>query len=291
MEQAKSKRLPKREEIDPDYKWVLEDIYSSDEEWEKEFSKVKEVSPQLEAYKGKLGHSPTQLLSCLKLKGELSLLLERLFVYARMRRDENNTNPRYQALTDRATSLSVQVSSATSFIVPEILSIPEATLKEFVAKEKGLERYDFYLQELLRQKAHVLSAEQEEILAQTGELAGAPGNIFRMLNNADLKFPKIKDDEGDEVELTHGRYIQFMESPNREVRKAAFEAMYETYRRNQNTLSATLNGSVKKDVFYSKVRKYESARQASLDDDNIPVEVYDNLIKTVRDHLPIFIAI
>ena len=233
----------------------------------------KEVSPQLEAYKGKLGDSPTQLLSCLKLKGELSLLLERLFVYARMRRDENNTNPRYQALTDRATSLSVQVSSATSFIVPEILSIPEATLKEFVAKEKGLEGYNFYLQELLRQKAHVLSAEQEEILAQTGELAGAPGNIFRMLNNADLKFPKIKDDEGDEVELTHGRYIQFMESPNREVRKAAFEAMYETYRRNQNTLSATLNGSVKKDVFYSKVRKYESARQASLDDDNIPVEV------------------
>lgn len=288
MEQENKKKLLKREEVDAAFKWKLEDIYQSDAEWEKEFAQVKDLLPQLEAHKGNLAKSAQNLLECLKLKGDISLLMERLFVYARMRRDENNANTKYQALTDRASSLSVQVGSTASFIVPEILSIPEDQLKQFLAAEPGLSEYNFYLEELLRQKAHVLSAEQEAILAQAGELAGAPGNIFKMLNNADLKFPKIKDEDGDLVELTHGRYVQFMESPNREVRKAAFDAMYETYRKNKNTFAATLNASVKKDVFYSRVRKYESALKASLDDDNIPVEVYDNLIQTVRNNLPTF---
>ncbi|RXT08134.1 oligoendopeptidase F [Ammoniphilus sp. CFH 90114] len=288
MEQVPKRKLPVREEIDSSFKWILEDIYQNDGEWEAEFSQVKEQLPGLAKYKGKLGESPQELLQCLKLKSEISLLMERLFVYARMRRDENNTNGKYQALTDRASSLSVQVGSASSFIVPEILSIPEEHLIGFLKEEKELALYDFYLKELLRQKSHVLSAEQEELLAQAGELAGAPGNIFRMLNNADLKFPKIKDEDGDEVELTHGRYIQFMESPDRRVREEAFKAMYDTYRKNKNTFAATLNSSVKKDVFYSRVRKYESALKSSLDDDNIPVEVYDNLIQTVRSNLPVF---
>jgi oligoendopeptidase F len=288
MEQTEAKKLPQRDEIDTKYKWKLEDMFASDEEWEKEFSKVKGEVPKLESFRGKLGESADQLLQCLKLREEISLLMERLYVYARMRRDENNANPKYQALSDRASSLSIQVGSATSFIVPEILQIPEDHLKSFLSENKDLALYDFYLQELLRQKEHVLSAEQEEILAQAGELAGAPGNIFRMLNNADMKFPKVKDEDGDQVELTHGRYIQFMESSNRDVRKAAFEAMYDTYGRNKNTIAATLNASVKKDVFYARVRKYDSALRASLDDDNIPVEVYDNLIKTVRANLPTF---
>lgn len=288
MEQENKKKLLKREEVDAAFKWKLEDIYQSDADWEKEFAQVKDLLPQLEEHKGKLGDSAQNLLDCLKLKGDISLLMERLFVYARMRRDENNANTKYQALTDRASSLSVQVGSAASFVVPEILSIPEEQLKQYLASEPGLAEYNFYLEELLRQKAHILSAEQEEILAQAGELAGAPGNIFKMLNNADLKFPQIKDEDGDLVELTHGRYVQFMESHDRDVRKAAFEAMYETYRKNKNTFAATLNASVKKDVFYSRVRKYESALKSSLNDDNIPVEVYDNLIQTVRNNLPTF---
>jgi oligoendopeptidase F len=288
MEQAEKKKLPKREEIDSQYKWKLEDMYESDAAWEADFRRVKELLPKLEQYRGHLAESAESLLNSLNIKQEISLLMERLFVYARMRRDENNANTAYQALTDRASSLSVQVGSATSFMVPEILSIPEDKLMSFVRETEGLKQYEFYFKELFRQKQHVLSAEQEEILAQAGELAGAPGNIFRMLNNADMKFPKVKDDDGDEVELTHGRYVQFMESPNRVVRKAAFQAMYDTYRKNKNTIAATLNASVKKDVFYGRVRKYESALKASLDDDNIPVSVYDNLIRTVRDNLPTF---
>ncbi|HJV44571.1 MAG TPA: oligoendopeptidase F [Bacillota bacterium] len=288
MEQTDKKRLPKREELDDKFKWNLEDIYESNESWEADFSKVKKLLPRLEQYKGKLSESAKSLQECLNIKQEISLLMEKLYVYSRMRRDENNANHVYQALTDRASSLSVQVGSATSYIVPEILTIPEEKLKAFVHDDKDLALYGFYFEELFRQKQHVLSADQEELLAQAGELAGAPGNIFRMLNNADLKFPKVKDDEGDEVELTHGRYIQFMESDDRDVRRSAFEAMYDTYRKYKNTIAATLNSSVKKDVFYAKVRKYESALQASLDDDNVPVSVYDNLISTVRKNLPNF---
>ncbi|MBP1933770.1 oligoendopeptidase F [Ammoniphilus resinae] len=287
MEATEKRKLPKREELEAQVKWKLEDMFSSEEEWEKDFSAVQEMLPQIEQFKGKLDQAE-QLFQCLQLKGEISLLIERLFTYARMRRDENNANTKYQALADRASSLSVKVSSATSFIVPEILTMDEAKVQGFMQEKKELELYRFYFQELFRQQQHVLSAEQEAILAQAGEMAGAPQNIFRMLNNADLKFPKIKDEDGDEVELTHGRYIQFMESSNQEVRKNAFNAMYDTYRKYNNTIAATLNASVKKDVFYGRVRKYDSALQASLDDDNIPVEVYENLIKTVRSNLPTF---
>jgi len=287
MEATEKRKLPKREELGAEVKWKLEDMFSSEEDWEKDFAAVQGMLPQIEQFKGKLNQAE-QLFQCLQLKGEISLLIERLFTYARMRRDENNANTKYQALSDRASSLSVKVSSATSFIVPEILSMDEGEIQGFMQEKKELELYRFYFQELFRQQQHVLSAEQEAILAQAGEMAGAPQNIFRMLNNADLKFPKIKDEDGDEVELTHGRYIQFMESSNQEVRKNAFHAMYDTYRKYNNTIAATLNASVKKDVFYGRVRKYDSALQASLDDDNIPVEVYENLIKTVRSNLPTF---
>ncbi|MFV9511424.1 oligoendopeptidase F [Tepidibacillus sp. LV47] len=284
LEQQK-KSLPKRSEIDPKYKWDLEAIYATDQDWENDFRKAKDLADQLKEYEGKLQNSPQVLLYVLRLSDQVSELVERIFVYARMRKDEDNTNAKYQALADRASSLSIEVNSASSYIVPEILAMPTETLEKYIQEEKGLQLYRQYLDEIIRTKPHVLSTEEEKLLAQVGEVAQAPDHIFGMLNNADIKFPTIKDENGEEVELTKGRYIQFMESEDRRVRKDAFEALYQTYGSLKNTFAATLNANVKKNVFYAKVRKYPSALVASLDDDNVSQEVYDNLIATVHKNL------
>lgn len=281
-----AKRLPKRNEIPDEMKWKLEDMYASDEQWEQDFQEIKSLIAKIQGFPGKLGESAQNLLDCLKTQDRIAEKMGRLYAYARMRRDEDNANPVYQALTDRAGTLSVQASSATAFVTPEILSIPAETLEKFMAQESGLERYRFALQEILRTKEHVLSPAEEQLLAQVGELAHGPGTIFGMLNNADIKFPNIRDENGEEVELTKGRYIQFLESKDRRVRKDAFEALYATYKKHKNTLAAILHASVKKDVFYARVRKYQSARHAALDADNIPVEVYDNLVETIHEYLP-----
>ncbi|TCS82548.1 oligoendopeptidase F [Tepidibacillus fermentans] len=285
MSEQRKKSLPKRNEIDLKYKWDLEAIYANDQDWEHDFKKAKDLADQLKKYEGKLENSPQDLLHVLKLSDQVSELVGRIFVYARMRKDEDNTNAKYQALADRANSLSIEVNSASSYIVPEILAISTETLKKYIQEEKGLQLYQQYLDEIIRMKPHVLSTEEEKLLAQVGEVAQAPDNIFGMLNNADIKFPTIKDENGEEVELTKGRYIQFMESADRRVRKDAFTALYQTYGNLKNTFAATLNANVKKNVFYAKVRKYPSALVASLDDDNVSQEVYDNLIATVHKNM------
>jgi len=282
-----SKSLPKRAEIAEQYKWKLEDIYPNHEQWEEDFRKVKDSIPRLEAYKGKVGSSARDLLECLKLRDKTDEILERLYVYAHMRKDEDNSNTAYQALKDRSEGLMVQVMSAVSFIVPEILAIPEETLQKYLEQEQDLALYRQYLDDLLRRKAHTLSAAEEQIIAMAGEMGQSPRNIFGMLNNADLKFPVITDENGEKVQITHGRYINLMESRDRRVRKEAFTGLYGTYAKYRNTLAAILNGSVKKDIFFARVRKYDSALEAALDDDKVPVEVYTNLIKAVRDKLDV----
>ncbi len=284
MAEKKNKNLPTRNEIDSQFKWDLEAIYSTDEKWEEDFKKVKALADQMAGFEGKLQESANTLHDALELNAKLSELMGKVFVYARMRKDEDNGNSKYQGLADRASSLSIQVGSATSFIVPEILAIPTETLNKYMADEK-LALYRQYLDEIVRMKAHVLSAELEKLLAETGEIAQASDHIFGMLNNADIKFPTIKDENGEEVELTKGRYIQFMESSNRRVREEAFTAMYETYSSLKNTFAATLNADVKKNIFYAKVRKYNSAIEASLYDDNVSVDVYNKLIETVHNNL------
>jgi oligoendopeptidase F len=283
----RSKTLPKRSEIPAEYKWRLEDIYTSDADWEKDVQKVKQMMEEIAAKKGTLAQSGKQLLDVLKLQDELLMTLDQVFVYARMRRDEDNANSTYQALTDRATGLSTQVYSAISYIQPEILEIPTEKLEQLQAEEPGLAHYRILLEEITRHKPHTLSAEEEAILAQVSELAAAPSKIFSMLNNADIKFPMIKDENGEEVELTKGRYIQFMESKDRRVRKEAFEALYSTYSKHRNTIAATLTSAVKRDVFYARTRRHPSALHAALFADNIDISVYDNLIATIREHLPL----
>ncbi len=276
--------LPSRDEIDRRYKWKLEDIYSDDELWEKDFADIKDQLNELEKYEGKI-NSPQNLLKVLRLKDEIGQKVDRLFVYARMRRDEDNANAKFQALADRAMGLVVEVSSRLSFIEPEIISLSAETLKEYIKKDTGLNLYEHYISDLVRMKDHILDAKTEKILAEASEMAQAPGDIFRMLDNADIKFPTIKDEDGKEIELTKGRYMTFMESENRRVRESAFKALYSTYEGLINTLGATTAANIKSDVFYKKQRNFNSCLEASLFQDNVTVDVYDNLIKAVNSRL------
>lgn len=283
----KSKTLPKRSDVPAEYKWRLEDIYESDADWEKDVQKSKQLADQIAALKGTLGQSGKQLLQALTLQDELLKTLDQVYVYARMRRDEDNANSKYQGLTDRATGLSTQVYGAISYIQPEILAISNEELEKWIKEETGLAHYRILLEEIMRFKPHTLSTEEEALLANMSELASSPSKIYGMLNNADMKFPMIKDENGEEVELTKGRYTQFMESKDRRVRKEAFEALYETYGKFRNTIAASLTSAIKGDVFYARTRKYPSALYAALFADNVDLSVYDNLIATVREHLPL----
>ncbi len=278
-------QLPKRSEVPAENRWKLEDMFATEEQWDAEYKEVKELIASAAAFQGTLD-SADALKKCFELDDKLSLLTERLYVYAHMRQDEDTAAPKYQALSQKAKKLGVEAGEALSFVTPEILALPDATLDQFIA-DPSLSDYTFTLTEMKREKAHVLSKAEEALLAQVGTLAQAPQTVFSMLNNADLKFPKIKNEEGKEVELTHGSYIQFLESPDREVRKNAFKAVYDTYAKQKNTIAATLSANVNKNVFYSRVRKYPSVLEMSLYGDNIPKEVYTNLIDTIHESLPL----
>lgn len=273
-----------REEIADQYKWNLAAIYADEELWEQDFTQVKALADELALFQGSLAESSDRLLAALLLQEQIELLFGKVFVYARMRKDEDNRVSTYQSLTDRAQGLAVQVSSALAFIVPEIIAIPDDVLTAFMEEEK-LQLYQRLIDEIRRVKPHTLSADQEALLAATGEMAQAADNIFTMLNNADIKFPTMVDEAGQEVELTKGRYSGFMESANREIRREAFTKLYSSYQGLINTLATTLNHEVKKNIFYAKARKYESALAAALFADNIPVTVYEQLVTTVNDHL------
>ncbi|WP_077297310.1 oligoendopeptidase F [Virgibacillus pantothenticus] len=282
-----SKELPKREEIPVELTWRLEDIFETDEAWEKELADLQKAIPEIETFQGKLGASAKNLYDVLKLQDQLSERLGKLFTYSHMRYDQDTTNSFYQRLNAQAENVLTVASSKMSYIVPEILEIDESTLKQFLQEEKGLQNYKKTLDEITRQRPHILNKREEAILAEASEPLGATSQTFGMLNNADLTFPSIKDENGEEVEVTHGRYIRFMESQDRSVRKAAFQAMYETYGKFKNTFASTLSGNIKKDNFIAKVRNYDSARQAALDDNNIPEKVYDNLVEAVNERLPL----
>ncbi|MFD2371711.1 oligoendopeptidase F [Brevibacillus sp. GCM10020057] len=283
----KSKTLPKRSDIPAEFKWRLEDIYATDADWEKDVQKARQLAEQIAGMKGKLGQSGQELLDALKLQDEVLQTLDQVYVYARMRRDEDNANSKYQGLTDRATSLSTQVYGAISYIQPEILTIPSEELSKWLTDVPGLAHYRILLEEITRFKPHTLSTEEEALLANMSELSSAPSKIYGMLANADMKFPMITDENGEEVELTKGRYTHFMESKDRRVRKEAFEALYATYGKFRNTIAASLTSAIKGDVFHARTRKYPSALHAALFADNVELSVYENLIATIREHLPL----
>ncbi|MFC7442777.1 oligoendopeptidase F [Laceyella putida] len=285
--QQNSKQLPHRSEVPVEYTWRLEDIFANDDLWNEEFDKVKALIPKAAGLKGTLGQSAQSLLRALRFKDELYLRLEQLYTYAHMRYDQDTGNSFYQALDARAKSLYAEASSALSFITPELLSISEETIEKFLAENEELRLYGHALERLNKKRPHVLSEKEEAILAQAADALNASSTTFGMLNNADLEFPTIVDEDGDTVQITHGRYIKLMESSDRRIRKEAFEGVYRTYDKYKNTFASTLSGSVKKNNFYAKVRGYDSARHAALSSNHIPEAVYDQLVNTVNEHLPL----
>ncbi|WP_077211196.1 oligoendopeptidase F [Bacillus dakarensis] len=282
-----AKRLPSRSEIKVEDTWRLEDIFPTDDAWEKEFQDVKALIPGVEDYQGKLGESADQLYEALQKQDQLLERLSKLFTYAHMRYDQDTTNSFYQGLDDRMKNLYSQAASSLAYIVPEILSIDEEKVNMFLNEKEELKLYKHAIEEINLQRPHVLSAEQESLLAQASEVMNSSSTTFGMLNNADLEFPSIKDENGEEVEITHGRFIRFLESSDRRVREDAFKAVYETYGKFKNTFSSTLSGQVKKDNFHARIRNYQSARHAALSANNIPEEVYDNLVSTIHKYLPL----
>lgn len=280
-----AKALPSRIDIKEEDTWKLEDIFATDGDWEKEFKAVKEELAKASAFQNTLAESANKLYSALQFQDAVFERLGKLYTYSHMRYDQDTTNSFYQGMDDRAKTLYSQAASAFSFVVPEILSIEEEKLNSYIEEKEELKLYKHAIEEINLQRPHVLSANEEALLAKASEVLDASSNTFGMLNNADIEFPSIKDEDGEEVEVTHGRYIRFLESKDRRVRKDAFKAVYETYGKYLNTFSSTLAGTVKKQQFNAEVRHYDSARQAALSDNNIPEEVYDNLVNTVNDNL------
>lgn len=265
--------------------WCLEDMFESDDFWEEEFGRLQRMIFQYEDFEGTLGESADRILEYLKFNDETNLLMERLYVYANMRYHQDMANSMYQEFAARAQKLMVEMSGASAFAEPEILEITTEKINVFFNANPELETYKRYISEILRGKNHTLDKKTETILAKSRQMANAAENIFSMYNGADIKFPSITTGEGEEIEITHGNFVPLLESVDREVRKAAFEGVYETYGKMRNTLAATFAANLDQANFYAQVRNFSSAREMYLYGSNIPESVYDNLIETVHKNM------
>ena len=277
--------LPTREEIEEKYKWNISDIYNSDEDWEKDFKWVTNRIPEYSIYIGTLSKDADSLYKCLKFDEETGKKLERLHLYSMLSHDGDMSVTKYQAMDDRVKSLYTQVATASSFIRPELIKIPEDQLLEMVSSKPELNIYEHFVKNLIRSKAHTLDEKEEKLLSLAGDTVQASYNTFSILTNADLTFPIIKDEQGKNVRMSHGRYYAAMYSIDRKYRERAFKAYYESYKSYKNTFSSLLYGNIKSNIFTAKARKYNSVREGSLDSNNIPISVYDNLINTINDNL------
>ncbi|MEZ0536630.1 oligoendopeptidase F [Caldicellulosiruptoraceae bacterium PP1] len=274
----------KRSEIDNKYKWNLEDIYPTYDKWEQDFKTVQTTYiPKFKNYQGKLNNSKA-LLECLQLRDKMMRLTEKVYVYANMKADENQADNKVNEMRSRSETLYSNALASVSFIQPELLSLPEKTLKSYLS-DKQLSEYKQYLDSVIKQKAHTLSKEGEELLANLSDLASSPKAIYDQLKLADMTFPKIKDEKGNEIQLSQGSYGRYLESKDRDFRKRAFEGIYSSFDKVKNTLAATLNAEVKKNIYFAKARKYNSALEAALDSEFIPRSVYDNLVKAVNNNV------
>ena len=280
-----TKNIPQRQEIADKHKWNLADIYADDSAWEADYQKAKGLIAQARQFAGKLAESPKTAYACLNTRSELQIILSRLYQYAFLNKDLDNRVSKYQALTDRAASLSSEAGAAFAFVEPELLQIDEANLHQMASQFPKTDEYDFYIRELIRSKKHIRSEEVEEVLAQSSLVTRGPDAIFSMLDDADIKYPKVKDEQGNEIQLTKQRAIKLLESTDPRVRRETHEAFYSAYRDHTNTLGASLASSVNADLFYVKTRKYESCLQSALDGNNIPLDVYHSLIATTEKNL------
>lgn len=272
-----------RNEIDSKFKWHLEDLFQTNDIWQKSYDELISQIPSISSFQNKLADLD-MLKKCLENIHGIYEKFGRIYVYAHMRLHEDTANTFYQAMADKADMLQVQIASAASFIEPEILNLDQDKLDLFVQNNN---LYAHFIENLLRIKQHILSPEIEKILADVSQITNAPDNIYSMLSNADMTFGKIKNDDGSEIELTHSNFISFMESPDRQLREKVFNLYYDAYIAQKNTIAATYSAAVKNDVFFSRTRNFKSSLSQALFSHNIPESVYSNLIDTVNDYLPV----
>ena len=279
------KKIPEREQIALADRWAIEDLYPTDEAWKEDLEKLKALTGELAGFAGRLGESAATLLDFARKTEEAGVLLSNLFNYSSRRNDEDTRVAKYQEMNGMAMSAYVGLMSATAFQTPEIMAIPEQTMERFYAEEPGLERYRRYIFNIRRHAAHVLSPSEEKLLAMAGEMMQSPDDIYSKFADADLTFPDAVDKDGNKHPLSQGTYISYMESEDRELRKSAFQNTYNTCSSYKNTVASALNAQVKALQFNANARKYASSLEASLDNTNVPVAVYHNLIEAVHQNL------
>ena len=277
--------IPKRNEVPEKFTWNLQDIFVSDEAWQQEYEALKAVAEELVAMKGTLGRSADDLLRYLQKEETLSVRLSKFYGYASCKSDEDTANNFYQDFRSKAVGVYVSIKSASAFAVPEIMAIPQETLDGFYASCPALETYRRVIFSIRRKAAHILSDECETLLAAAGEMANAPENINGIFRDADLTFPEVFDKDGKSHALTNETLVLLLENEDRTLRKHAFETYYKTLGSFKNTVASTLDAQFKQLRFFADARKYPSTLEASLDDNEVPTEVYNNLINAVHQNL------
>ncbi|WP_285817911.1 oligoendopeptidase F [Lactobacillus taiwanensis] len=277
--------LPTRNEVSDDLKWDLSRVFENDQEWEKEYQQVTNEIKNISKYKQTLTKSGKDLYEGITAILAIERRLEKVYVYATMSSDVDTKNNHYLGFVAKVQNLANQMAAATSFVDPEILSIPEKTLAKFMQDEPRLENYRHRLEQITQKRPHTLPANEEKIIAAAGDAMGTSANTFNVLTNSDMEFGYVQDENGDMIQLSDGLYSLLIQSQDREVRKNAFDVMYASYGQFENSLASTLSGEVKAHNFNARVHKYNSAREAALSENGVPTAVYDTLIKEVNSHL------
>jgi len=277
--------LPLREKIEAKFKWNLCDIFQSDEKWEETFRLAEEQIPVLKKFEGTLAVAVENIISYLKMEEEIEIILKRLHLYAMLSKDSDMNVPKYQSMDSRIKTLITNFASYASFFKPEVLKLEKEKIEKWCEEIEELKIYAHFFDDLFREKPHSLTSGEEKILALTTELKNVPYNTFSLFTNTDLQFPKVNDESGNEIEISHGRFYSAMYSGNRDFREEAYRAYYKPYMQYANTFSSLLMGNIKGNVFSSKVKKFNSSKEASLSRNNISIKVYENLVKAVNANL------
>ncbi|MFB6177098.1 MAG: M3 family oligoendopeptidase, partial [Halobaculum sp.] len=277
--------VPERSEIDAEYKWSIDSIYEDDEAWEAAYEAVRDRVDDIRSYEGRVDESAATLRELLETREEISREVSKVVQYAQLRSNEDTRDQEYQAMNARGQSLVSEVSSASSFLEPELQALDEETLESFIESEPALEQYEHYFHDVRRQRDHTRSAEVEELLSELGEVLDAASESYSMLTNADMTFPTVEGPDGDDVEISQSNFTSLLQKPDRQFRETVHTEFYEEWGDVRNTVGTTLSKAVKTHVKMADARNYDSARAAALDGPNVPVEVYDTLVDTVHDNL------
>ena len=282
-------KIPARADVPAKDKWAIQDLFATDDDWRAALAKAKEFIPRITAFRGRLAESGAALLSFFRLDDEISLAFDALVHYAQRRSDEDTRVAAYQEMVSQVTRFAVEIQSAAAFETPELLAISDEDMNRLYAEAPELELYRLNIDRIRRRRKHVLSDKEEAILAAAGEMAASPDDIYSMLNDADLKFPDAVDKDGSKHPVTHGTFIPLMQSYDRVLRKSAFDSLYSVYGQFRNTSAATLSAQLKQLLFFANVRKYPSTLDAALDGNEVPTEIYRNLIDAVhRSFAPMY---